>query len=115
METIRSLLELNYTPVLIAARLDTPLEHVVQVMRTLPLAGWGDPKLYGFIVARKRPGESRWLERDLERLALCRARHDAGELSMAQKKDQDYLIQYALPVAGGVPRRLWFTAPAEIY
>jgi hypothetical protein len=115
METVKTLLDQNYTPRLIATFLNTTVELVVQTMQELTLVGWGEPRLYAYIVARRRPGESRWHENDEATLTRCRERHDGGLLTMMQKKDEGFLIQYALPAVEKGPRRLWFTAPPEIY
>jgi hypothetical protein len=115
MENIKTLLDQNYTPPDIATLLDTTVERVAQVMRELPLAGWGEPKHYPHIIARRNRGERRWPDADLGRLAICKIKHDKGELTLMQKMDEGYLIQYAFPVEEVVARRLWFTAPPETY
>jgi hypothetical protein len=116
METIKTLLDQNCSPPYIAAFLDTTIEHVVQEMHDLDLLHWGDPKLYGYIIARRRPGEWRWNPRDQQALFSARIKHDEGLITLMQKKDQGYLIQYALPPdVEKEKRRLWFTAPPETY
>lgn len=115
METVKTLLDQNYTPPLIATFLDTTVEHVVQTMRELTLVGWGDSEMYQHIVARRRPGEARWNQAFESMLTLSKRRHDEGFVSMVQKKDEGFLVQYAIPCAEKQERRLWFTAPPEIY
>lgn len=115
METIKTLLDQNCSPPYIAAFLDTTVERVVEEMKELDLLNWGDEALYPYILARRQPGDWRWHERDQSTLYIARVKHDEGLLTMMQKKDQGFLIQYAFPVAEKEKRRLWFTAPPETY
>lgn len=116
METIKTLLDQNCSPPYIAALLDTTIERVVEEMKELDLFNWGDPMLYPYIIARRLPGEWRWNARDHQTLFNARVKHDEGLVTMMQKKDQGFLIQYALPASiEKEKRRLWFTAPPETY
>jgi hypothetical protein len=114
METIKSLLDQNCSPPYIATLLATTVERVVEEMKELDLLHWGDPKLYAYILARRLPSDWRWHERDQSILYSARIQHDRGQVTMMQKKDQGFLIQYAFP-GEGKGRRLWFTAPPETY
>ena len=115
MESIKTLLDQNFTPQLIATILDTTLERVVEEMNKMDLFGWGNPGHYTFIIARKYPAERRWNERFERILASAREKHDQGLITMVQVRDDDMIIQYAMPVERPVSRRLWFTAPPETY
>lgn len=115
MENIKTLLDQNYTPPLIASLLDTTVERVIAEMGKLTLVGWGEARLYGFIIARKPVSEARWSDRFEVVLIKNRQLHDCGYVTMVQKRDGDYVVQYAIPSKAPSPRRLWFTAPPETY
>lgn len=70
--------------------------------------GYGPVHLRGHIVSRRHLNDPSWPREDYQKLCNTRRLHDEGKVTMCQKRDGDWIIQYAIPNHPPVKRRPYF-------
>lgn len=91
-------------------KMGLPLKEARRKLRENPVyvQGWGREELHPYIVSRRHV-MAEWPVEDKDLLDKYRRRHDAGEVSMCQGRDGEYIIQYAIPTKQKARREPWFT------
>lgn len=56
-------------------------------------------------IVSRRGVDSNWPSKDQAALAEARRKHDAGEVTMCQKREGRYILQFAIPTKGGPIKR----------
>lgn len=86
---------------LIREHLPSELQDDVDLPRVELYGGWGRPELKRYLIARYNLnstwGSRTWASEDAEKIKEARAKYDAGLIEMAQGRDGDWILLYAIP------------------
>jgi hypothetical protein len=78
---------------------DAKLSDIRAVMKenASDLPGWGRPSLQRHIISRRKATAPNWPLEDAQTIIDHKRQHDQGRVIMCQGRDQDYILQYAIP------------------